>query len=151
MQNPDTDYWKTDKDLFATLPGGAAVIEWFGFVPSFHDASLDNLEIAMGVAIVRLKAFRMTNEVDANSYFVLDRHTLVDLHFSDVSGVYLVGDAQSSISNLRVRRITGDLAGWETTVGPRAGDIQVSFDTNVGLYGSIFARSLSLSPKPIQP
>jgi hypothetical protein len=148
MHDPDTDYWKTDHDLFAALPGGAKVIEWFGFVPSFHDASLGNLEIAMGVVIVRLKAFRMTNEVDAKGYFVLDRHALVDFHFSEVSGIYLVGDAQSSIASLRVRRITSDLTGWETCGGPRAGDIQVSFDTNVGLYGSIFARSLTLSLTP---
>ena len=150
MKDTDGNHWTTDHDLFRELAGGAQVIEWFGFIPSFHDASLDKIEINNGTVTMRLKAFRMTNEVDDRGYFVLDRHALVSLHFSRVSGIALAGDAQSSIAELGIRRITTVPAGWETCAGPCAGDIEVSFDTNIGLEGSIFARDLTMSLDPVE-
>lgn len=150
MQDTYGNHWTTDHDLFRELPGGAQVIEWFGFIPSFHDASLDKIEIANGTVTMRLKAFRMTSEVDDRGYFVLDRHALVTLYFSRVSGISLAGDAQSSIAELGIRRITTVPAVWETCCGPRAGNIEVSFDTNIGLEGSIFAHDLTMALDPVQ-
>ena len=56
----------TDENLFASLPGGKAVIDWFGFCPSFHDATLERVEFSRGKAVIVLKTFRMTSETDAN-------------------------------------------------------------------------------------
>ncbi len=38
----------TDENLFASLPGGQAVIDWFGFCPVFHDGTLERLELSDG-------------------------------------------------------------------------------------------------------
>jgi hypothetical protein len=150
MMNSDGTYWSTDKELFAALPGGQAVIDWFGFVPSFHDAELDRLELAKGGATIVLRAFRMRDAVDAKGLFVLDRHAVVTLHLSNVTGVHLTGDAASILSELGINRVGAAPAGFSTCAGPNAGDIQVSFESSYGLEGSIYAREVSFSVDPFR-
>jgi hypothetical protein len=135
--------WQTDPELLARLPGGPALIEWFGFVPSFHDAVVERLEIADHSATLALKAHRMTNEVDADGYFVLDRHVVVTLHFAEVSVIALNGNAAAIIFELRIRRLGADGKGWPTCPGPDAGDIEVSFESSYGLEGRITAKRLA--------
>lgn len=150
MINVDGTRWSTDMELFAALPGGRAVIEWFGFVPSFHDAELDRLEVAKGAASMALRAFRMTDAIDEKGFFVLDKHAVVTLHLSDVSGVHLTGNAASILSELGIRRVGVAPAGFSTCVGPTAGDIEVSFETSYGLEGSIYARKLRFNVDPVR-
>lgn len=150
MTNCDGTPWSTDMKLFAALPGGQAVIDWFGFVPSFHDAELDRLEVAKGAASIALRAFRMTDAVDAKGVFVLDKHAVVTLHLSDVTGLHLTGNAASILSELGIRRVGAAPAGFSTCGGPTAGDIEVSFETSYGLEGSVFARALSFSFDPVR-
>jgi hypothetical protein len=143
MDSPVDADWRTDPELFASLPGGAALIDWFGFVPTFHDATLEGLEMSDGATTLRLKAFRMTNEVDAEGYYVLDRHALVTISLSGVSGISLTGNASSIIFELRIRRLSADASGWLSCGGPEAGDFEIDFTTNYGLYGQLFARDLA--------
>ena len=150
MTNSDGTPWSTDMELFAALPGGRAVIDWFGFVPSFHDAELDRLVVAKGAALMALRTFRTTDVVDVDGFLVLDKHAVVTLHFSDVTGVHLTGNAASILSELGIRRVGVAPAGFETCGGPTAGDIEVSFETSYGLEGSIFARELSFSVDPVR-
>lgn len=150
MMNADGTFWSTDMDLFAALPGGRVVIDWFGFVPSFHDAELDRLEVTKGAASMALRAFRMTDAVDAKGAFVLDKHAVVTLDLSDVTGVRLTGNAGSILLELGVRRVGAAPPGFGTCGGPTTGDIEVSFETSYGLEGSIYARGVSLSVDPIR-
>lgn len=148
METPLDADWRTDPDLFARLPGGTALIEWFGVVPTFHDASLEGLEISEGAATLKLKAFRTTSEVDAEGYYVLDRHALVTFSLSGVSGVSLTGNASSVISELRIRQLSADAPGWQSCGGPEAGDFEIDFGSSYGLYGQLFARDLILGFTP---
>jgi hypothetical protein len=150
MMNSDGTHWSTDMALFAALPGGRAVIDWFGFVPSFHDAELDRLELARGAASMALRAFRMTEAVDAKGFFVLDKHAVVTLHFSDVTGVHLTGIATSILIELGIRRVAVAPTGFSTCGGPNVGDIEVGFETSYGLEGSIYAREVSFSVDPVR-
>ena len=127
--------WDNDENLFASLAGGQAVIDWFGFCPRFHDASLERLEIVNGNVLVAIRAFRMTDELDQQRRFICDRHALVTLKISEVSGIRLHGSAVSIISDLKIRRLTADEAAsnWETCAAPVKGDIEVTFDTSIGL------------------
>ena len=150
MLNADGTHWSTDPDLFAGLPGGQAVIDWFGFVPTFHDAELDRLEITSGAASLALRAFRMTDAADENGFFVLDRHALVTLHLSNVTGAHLCGNATSILAELGIRRVGVAPAGFSTCGGPTTEDIEVSFDTSYGLEGSIYAREVSFSVEPVR-
>nr|WP_250814275.1 hypothetical protein [Neorhizobium tomejilense] len=145
--------WDNDQNLFASLTGGQAIIDWFGFCPRFHDASLERLEIANGNVLLAIRAFRMTEELDQQRRFICDRHALVVLQMSGVSGIMLHGSAVSIISDLKIRRLTADEAAsnWETCAAPVKGEIEVTFDTSIGLYGSIYSKELAfqLQPMPI--
>jgi len=143
--------WTTDAKLFSTLPGGQAVIDWFGFCPDFHDSSLERLELSVGNAMLSVRTFRMTSKTDENGFFILDRHATVIFRMQGVTGVQLEGDAQSCISALVVRRLktNGVRSVWETCGGPVAGNIEVAFGTSIGLYGSLFAQRLEFELQPL--
>ena len=148
----DRGWYPTDKALFAALPGGQAVIDWFGFCPSFHDATLDSAAIAGGNASLTLKAFRMTDRIDEKGYFILDRHAQVVIHMRRVTGLSLTGDTVSIISELTVRRLpaTPDRSEWPTCEGPAAGDIEVAFGTSIGLTGSFYAKDVEFELFPAE-
>ena len=72
------------------VPGGRALIEWFGFVPNFHDATLESVTITSnGPCTLRIRAFRMTDQVDDRGYFVLDKRVVVTMTLTAVSHVSL--------------------------------------------------------------
>lgn len=145
MMNSDGTFWFSDKELFAALPGGQSVIDWFGFVPSFHDAKLDRLDLINGEALIRLRVFRIADAVDDRGFFVLDKHALVTIYFSNVTGVNLRGDASSILSELGIRRVSDVPIGFSTCGGPDPDDIEVSFEASYGLEGSIYSREVKLS------
>jgi len=149
--NAPAPYWKTDEELFASLLGGQAVIDWFGFCPDFHDGELEKLELSGGNATLRVRTHRMTSETDAKGFIVLDRHAVVTLHMRGVTGVKLGGNADSIILDLVIRRLQTDgvRSDWETCAGPIAGNIEVVFDTAIGLYGSIFTKELEFELQPL--
>jgi hypothetical protein len=57
----------------------------------------------------------------------------------------LEGNTGSIISELIIRRLeTGQpRSDWETYLGPASGEIEVDFDTDVGLYGTIYKGALA--------
>jgi hypothetical protein len=148
MEPSDKAFWKTDPELFASLPGGSAILDWFGVTPSFHDAKLAGIDISRGTATIKIDTFRMTTEVDERGYFVLDRHAQVTIAIGKVSGLILQGEAQSIIAQLSIRRISEDRTGFDTCEGPRAGDFEISFETSYGLEGSIFGQEIILDLAP---
>lgn len=142
--NPDQD------ELFGRLPGGQQVLDWFGFVPTFHDASLRRIEITSKSVVIEIEAFRMTSEVDAKGYFVLDRHALVTLRCSSVTGISLRGSATGTIIlQLNIQKIGTKPPDWDQYDGPEVGDYEVKFDSACGFDGSIFGRELSFELVPL--
>lgn len=57
----------------------SSLIEWFGFDHDMHDAEVQSIQLLRPpeVSVVRMRAFRMTREVDERGYFVLDRQAIV--------------------------------------------------------------------------
>lgn len=148
MIGSDDTAWRTDPALFAALPGGQAVIDWFGFVPSFHDATLKRLDIAGDALVLALEAFRITDRIALGGQFVLDRHALVTFRMTGVSGLRLIGNAAAIVSELRIRRLAADLPDWDTCAGPRTGDHEVAVSSSYGLEGSIWGSALRLELRP---
>ncbi len=128
------------------------MIDWFGFCPDFHDASIERIEVASGHAILAMRTFRTTSEVDAAGYFICDRHALVLLRMESVTGLKLEGDAGSIISELIIRRMTVAVspAAWQTCAGPQVGDIEIAFESAVGLFGTIYAKDLTFELHPTE-
>lgn len=148
MEDADDSRELARDALFHSLPGGSEVAEWFGFVPSFHDADMDRLELMNGSAVVVLKAFRMTSQIDSRGFFVLDRHATVTIALKDVTGVILEGNAASIISQLTIRRVSSQTPVLTTVSGPQRGDLEVMWESSYGLEGTLYAREVSLSLQP---
>jgi hypothetical protein len=89
------------------IPGGQALIEWFGFVPNFHDAELQSISITNnGPCTLRIRAFRMTDQVDDRGYYVLDKHVVVTMTLIAVSHVSLTSfDFAGGIFDLQITAV----------------------------------------------
>jgi Immunity protein 50 len=122
-----------------SVPGAEEVVRWFGEWPSFHDAEV--LEVSLrrkGRSSIRVHAWRMTNEVNADGYFVLDRHAVVTIWLEGITDLEL-GDfsVQNVIANLEVRPHE---AGFRVTLWPI-----------YGVGGHIDAARVTLSLEPGKP
>lgn len=148
MPSSDDIYWTTDEALFLALEGGKEVADWFGFVPSFHDATIKKLELSGSDGKLSLKAFRMTDMVDVAGYFILDRHAVIDVLFQDITGVVLKGDASAVIHDFGLRKVENPNGIWETTAGPVTGDIEARWECSSGLEGALYARSVRFVLSP---
>lgn len=67
-------------DCIDEIPGAVSLSDWFGYVPSLHDAYLTDLTFDQsGKGRMRVRAFRMTRELDERGHYVLDKHCVIIL------------------------------------------------------------------------
>lgn len=122
------------------IPGGKSLLAWFGRVPRFHDAKL--LEISFSgnrVGLLRIHAWNMTDEVDANGYFVLDKHAIITLALEGVSAINLTDfDMQPGII-------------FELEMTKVDTHFQIEWSASYGVNGSVTARNARISLVPAQP
>jgi hypothetical protein len=127
------------KATIGDLEGGAALCAWFEGIPSFHDATLRELELRQG-APGRLVAhtFRMEREVDAQGYILLTKHVDVTLTIFELVEVEL-----SEIKE------AGIMDGLDVEIGHDG--ITLSFDSSYGVHGRIKAKRVVVSFEPGNP
>jgi hypothetical protein len=120
----------------ADLEGGAALCSWFEGIPSFHDATLRQLELRQG-APSRLVAttFRMLSEVDTRGYFLMTKHVEVSLTIYDLIEVQLFEFMEAGI-----------MFGLEIEID--SSGITLSFDSSYGVHGRIKAQRIAVSFEP---
>ena len=127
-----------------------ALIGIFGRWPSFHDAEvlsvhLDRAGDDAPSLEARVHVFRMTNDVDDRGFFVLTKHTLVTLRFSNIILRYLRWfNDQNSLSSLGIEQV--DPAENEgRTLG-------ASFDSNYGVELDVLCDRITVrSVEPFTP
>ena len=72
------------------IPGGEALIDWFGQVPAFHDADVMAINlVSNGTSVLNFWTWRMTDKVDAQGYFEIEKHIFVDIVLREVTYVSL--------------------------------------------------------------
>jgi len=75
-------------EVYEEIQGGRELLEWFGFWPSFHDAEILSISLnRSGESRIEIYAFRMTDQIDADGYFVLDKDALVTFYLRDISNL----------------------------------------------------------------
>lgn len=120
--------------VIPTVPGAAAVVEWFGEWPSFHDAEITSVCVdRSGRSFVRIHAWIRTNQTGENGGFIIERETAVVFECSEISWLHLEGenaDTQNVISGLMFEQVS---EGHRLILGPC-----------YGLSGEIVARRWSL-------
>ena len=127
------------KAAIGDLEGGAALCAWFDGIPSFHDATLRELEFRQG-APGRLvtHTFRMESEVDAQGYFLLTKHVAVTFAIFDLIEVELFEFMEAAI-----------MSGLD--IETDSDGITLRFDSSYGVHGRIKAKRIVVSFEPKKP
>ncbi|MFS2179015.1 hypothetical protein ACVITL_002541 [Rhizobium pisi] len=121
------------------IPGGKALLEWFGRVPRFHDAYLLEITFSNGAGLLRIHAWNMTNEVDAKGYFILDKHAIVTLTLEGVS----------AINCIDFDMVPGIIFGLEITKVDE--HFRVEWDSSYGVDGFVTAKHMRIDLVPGKP
>jgi hypothetical protein len=65
------------------------LVEWFGYEHDMHDAEIQTIQLLHPpeVSVVRMRAYRMTPEIDTRGYYVLDRHAIVSFNLEGLKDI----------------------------------------------------------------
>ena len=94
------------------IPGAAAVVAWFGYWPTFHDAEVLELHVRRrGTLTLSLHTWRLSDkryEEDGKQFIVLEKHAVVTFEMSGKVRVELGGlDNENVLGCLDVERVNG--------------------------------------------
>lgn len=119
--------------------GADALAAWFGHWPSFHDAEIHELRLnQQGVSRLRVHTWRMTDHVDADGYYVLEKHVMVTFNIKQIATLVLDGFShQNVISELMIERVADGLV--------------MTLEPCYGLSGMIEAGEIAVEFTPIEP
>jgi hypothetical protein len=94
------------EDWLQAILGAQALLDWFGYWPSFHDAEVLSIDLnRIGPTRIRVHAFAVTGAVDSDDSYVCDKHCIVTLLLEDLEGVDLVDFNQMNVlSSLKFQR-----------------------------------------------
>jgi hypothetical protein len=117
----------------ARIIGADRLVERFGHWPSFHDAevlrtTLGSHGVSGPVAELLVHTWTMTDAVDANGYYVLEKHTLVRFIFEQLASCEMTDHHKGAV-----------LLGIDfepETVNDREA-IRVTFDPCMGFGGTL--------------
>lgn len=121
------------------LEGGSALIEWFGGIPSFHDATLLTLELSQaGQGLLRARTFKIGSDTDAEGYFIQTKTVLVTFSIFNLLEVELFEFMEAGIMDGLFVHVDeeGTELGW---------------DASYGVHGRLKAKKVTLSFEPTQP
>ncbi len=126
-------------DAWASIPGGLALVEWFGRVPRFHDANLLEITLASrGPSVLRIHTWETTNKVDDRGYYILDKHVIVTITLNSVTDIALVDF---------------DLPGiiFDFEVTSREGAYEIEWSGSYGVNGRLRAKRMHIDLQPGKP
>ena len=120
-----------------------ALINVFGYWPSFHDAEILSIVLHRGgqdgpSLEAKIHVFEMTSEIDPNGYYVLRNHTLVTIRFTHIVLEYLKWFNHQNVL-------------WEldiTEINPEENDgsrLRVSMPSSYGCEASFDCRRIIIS------
>ena len=110
-----------------------ALLDHFGYWPSFHDANVISYAgptAERATVDLTLHTWEMTSEVDAKGYYVSRKHALVGFRFSGVHDASLESFDSGNI-----------LFGMEITRADDADSFHVELDSVMDMSGDFYAAS----------
>jgi hypothetical protein len=129
------------------------VTDIFGYWPTFHDAEVQSFSVSGGETIAqtlpsdtpiinaRIHVFEMTQEVDQQGFYVLAKHTLVDLRFGDIVDLKLEGFVQqNALWGLNIQPVP-----LSPGFSQDPASIKVEFSPSCGLYAAFQCGSVSVA------
>jgi len=120
------------------LEGGSELCAWFGGVPSFHDATLRELELRQGApGRLVLHAFDMLPETDEKGYFLQTKHVVVTLTIHGLLAVALEDFMEAAI----IYRLEVELDD---------NGASLHFSSSYGVEGWIKAKRITVAFEPVK-
>ena len=97
------------EEIITLIPGAAELYSWFGYWPSFHDAEIVSLTLnRSGVSKLQLYTYHMSAKTDAEGFFVLEKHVLVNFRMEEIVSLSLCDfSSQNVIFGLGLSRVEG--------------------------------------------
>ncbi len=122
-----------------SIAGAQELYDWFGYWPGFHDAEVLKFRLSIGEpSYLVVHTWEMTNNVNAQGFYELIKHIVVEVALEGISNV--------NLGDLAEHSILLDLGAEKTERGFR-----LDFSAAYGLFGTIEAQRLSLHLKPGKP
>jgi hypothetical protein len=120
------------------IPGFDAVVEHFGYWPTFHDAVLEQLSLNLpGETRLALRTWNTSSELDERGYFRTTHRAVVTMMLADILELELAG--------------TDLWAGWilfGLSLTDEGEAFQLQLDPCLGIGGQIRCKSVRLEVKP---
>jgi len=114
------------------VTNGEQLVAAMGYWPSFHDANVIEVCRASNSFFAKIHVFEMTDRVDTEGYFVLQKHHLVTFAFHGVRRNSLPADYATDC--------------LEELVFAKAGDnVQVNFESVMGQDGEIVCTEVAIA------
>lgn len=139
--------------IYDTIPGGPALLAWFGEVPTFHDAEIISLSLnRQGRSELKIHGWIRTDKADPNGYVVLDKHAVVTFSLENVMDLQLDSFSPQNVINALVlgrAKDRGRGAYHGTPAEPD--DIDIELLPCYGLDGFIRAKKVEISFIPGHP
>ena len=143
----------TLEKVYRNIDGGPELLDWFGRVPSFHDAEILSLSLdRKGQSSLRIHAWNTTQNVGDDGYLVLEKHALVTFHIDEIIDLQLDGFSKQNV-----------IGGLEIAFGPPnperkayyAQDVKTAYELSLepcyGMDGTICCKNISVRFKPGRP
>jgi hypothetical protein len=140
--------------IYASIPGGPNLLEWFGHVPNFHGAEIVSFSLhRRAPSVLSIHAWNTTREVNNRGYRILDKHAVVTFALEDVMDLQLKGFShQNVISGLHLRRAPErpDRRPFYD-LDPSPKDYEIELERCLGLDGIIRCRRVLVDFIPGKP
>jgi len=119
------------------IDGWAALEEWFGFSPKFHDAEVISVDLRREPepSVIRVHAWRTNSDLDTNGYYRTDRHATVAFEVNGISEMQLDGWNRQNVL-------------YEMWIAAAEEGCEVHMTTSYGVEGKIVAKSVKVSLEP---
>ncbi len=138
--------------IYDQIPGGQALLDWFGYVPSFHDAEIVGLDLRRtGQSLLRIHYFiaPYVTEHEQGGSYVFEKHAVVTFALEDIMDLQLNGFShQNVIGGLTLRRATDRGRANYYSLNQSPEDIEIELEPCYGLDGFIRAKRVSISLEP---
>ena len=126
---------ETRPEWLAEIDGAEALFNWFGYWPSFHDATIISVHLdGHGTSSVRIQTCEVTSELDSKGYYIARKYVTVSFLLDGISDLELTGPPGSVIFGAEISR---------TKQGFR-----LDLDPSYGLAGSLTAAKMRIEIEP---
>jgi hypothetical protein len=126
---------KDEPNVLSQIPGGRALVDWFGGVPTFHDGEVLSVHLERDQpSKLVVYGFRMNSETDAQGFYVVDRKVTATFVIDGIDSLELKGfSIQNVLNRLSIHARSGG-TGYE-----------IELEDTYGIGGRIGCEAVSVS------